>query len=78
MIKVSYYPDMPFSLDLLLSNGIMAHKEAVAELSGIASGEAQLEDTLEKIKLVRNRQTDRQTGRQAGVIGEVESSSKEI
>jgi dynein heavy chain len=47
---VGYYPDMPFSLDLLLKGGIMNHKDAVGDLSGSASGESQLEDSLEKIK----------------------------
>ena len=121
MIKVSYYPDMPFCLDTLLSGkrnypqhkdthidilvlfshsstlflyvshflslplshpsppythplshphphahthtllplshtlhtgGVMNYKDAVAELSGTASGESQLEESLEKIKKV--------------------------
>ena len=44
---------MQFSFDFLLSNGILGHKDSVAELSSTASGEARLEDSLEKIKSVR-------------------------
>ena len=54
LIKVIYYPGMQFSLDFLLSNGILGHKDSVAELSSTASGEARLEDSLEKIKSVRS------------------------
>ena len=54
LIKVIYYPGIQFSLDFLLSNGILGHKDSVAELSSSASGEARLEDSLEKIKSVRS------------------------
>ena len=54
LIKVIYYPGMQFSFDFLLSNGILGHKDSVAELSSSASGEARLEDSLEKIKSVRS------------------------
>ena len=54
LIKVIYYPGIQFSLDFLLSNGILGHKDSVAELSSTASGEARLEDSLEKIKSVRS------------------------
>ena len=36
--------------------GVMLHKDAISTLSGCASGEAQLEDSLEKIKKVLNCQ----------------------
>ena len=54
LIKVIYYPGIQFSLDFLLCNGILGHKDSVAELSSTASGEARLEDSLEKIKSVRS------------------------
>ena len=44
---------MHFSLDFLLSNGILGHKDSVAELSSTVSGEARLEQSLEKIISVR-------------------------
>lgn len=50
LVNLAYQADMPFSLSMLLKNGIMNHKEAVQETSAAASGEAQLEDSLAKIK----------------------------
>jgi dynein heavy chain, axonemal len=50
LIDENYYPDMPFSLSFLLKAGVMNHKESVQEISGAASGEAQLEASLDKIK----------------------------
>eukprot|EP01031_Cornospumella_fuschlensis_P043261 gene43261-52876_t len=50
LIDENYYNDMPFSLAFLLKGGIMNHKEAVQEISAAASGEAQLESSLDKIK----------------------------
>jgi dynein heavy chain, axonemal len=50
LINENYYPDMPFSLSFLIKAGIMSHKDAVQETSASASGEAQLEDSLEKIR----------------------------
>lgn len=50
LINENYYNDMPFSLAFLIKAGIMNHKDAVQETSASASGEAQLEDSLEKIR----------------------------
>lgn len=50
LISQTYYPDMPFSLSVLVKGGVMNHKDAIQEISGAASGEAQLEDSLNKIK----------------------------
>ena len=50
LINENYYNDMPFSLSFLIKAGIMSHKDAVQETSASASGEAQLEDSLEKIR----------------------------
>lgn len=50
LINETYYNDMPFSLAFLLKGGIMNYKDAVQEISAAASGEAQLEATLDKIK----------------------------
>jgi len=50
LINENYYNDMPFSLSFLIKAGIMNHKDAVQETSASASGEAQLEDSLEKIR----------------------------
>eukprot|EP01038_Epipyxis_sp_PR26KG_P008413 gene8413-11380_t len=50
LINENYYHDMPFSLQFLIKNGIMNFKDVVADTSACASGEAQLEDSLEKIK----------------------------
>jgi dynein heavy chain len=50
LIGETYYNDMPFSLSFLLKGGIMNYKEAVQECSAAASGEAQLEASLDKIK----------------------------
>jgi dynein heavy chain len=50
LMKQQYYADMPFSLSTMLKGGVMQHKDAVAELSASASGEAQLGASLDKIK----------------------------
>ena len=50
LIKQNYYPEMPFSLSVLMGGGIMTFKDAIGDISGAASGEAQLEDSLNKIK----------------------------
>eukprot|EP01041_Mallomonas_annulata_P002945 gene2945-5789_t len=50
LIGQTYFEGMPFTLSNLLHGGIMSYKEQVQELSGAASGEAQLEDSLEKIR----------------------------
>lgn len=50
LINENYYHDMPFSLSFLLKGGIMNNKESVQECSAAASGEAQLEASLDKIK----------------------------
>ena len=50
LINENFYDDMPFSLSFLIENGIMEHKDAITEVSGTASGEAQLEDSLEGIR----------------------------
>jgi dynein heavy chain len=50
LINENYYNEMPFSLSFLLKGGIMNHKEAVQEVSAAASGEAQLEASLDKIR----------------------------
>lgn len=49
LVNLAYFPDMPFSLSMLLRGGIMNFKDAISETSGQASGEAQLEDSLLKI-----------------------------
>ncbi|CAM9568719.1 unnamed protein product [Heterosigma akashiwo] len=45
-----YLPDVSFSLEELLDHGVLTHKDLVSEVSGTASGEAQLEDSLEQIR----------------------------
>jgi dynein heavy chain len=50
LIGEKYYTDMPFSLSFLLKGGIMNQKDSVQEISASASGEAQLESSLDKIK----------------------------
>ena len=50
LISETYYNEMPFSLSFLLKGGIMNFKEQVQETSAAASGEAQLEASLDKIK----------------------------
>lgn len=50
LINENYYHEMPFSLSFLLKGGIMNHKDAIQETSAYASGEAQLEGSLEKIR----------------------------
>ena len=49
-ISQPYVNDMAFSLSLLLEGGIMLYKDLVQEVSGAASGEAALEDSLAKIE----------------------------
>ena len=51
-VNIAYVPDSPFPLSLLVNGGIMLFKELITETSGAASGEAQLEDSLEKIQKV--------------------------
>ena len=41
---------MSFNLELMLKGGIMSYKDNVGDISGTASGEAQLEASLEKIR----------------------------
>lgn len=50
LIGENYYPDMSFTLSFLLKGGIMSHKESIQEISAMASGEAQLEASLQKIQ----------------------------
>lgn len=50
LINQNYYPDMPFTLSVLLTGGIMNFKDNIGDISGAASGEAALEDSLGKIK----------------------------
>ena len=56
LIRENFYPDMPFSLSFLLKGGIMDFKDAIQETSASASGEAQLEDSLEKIRRAWDKQ----------------------
>lgn len=57
LFNESYFHEMPFTLSYLLKNNIMNHKDAVQEISASASGEAQLENSLEKIKSDWEKQT---------------------
>jgi dynein heavy chain len=50
LVSLNYYQDMPFSLALLLKSNIMNYRDQVQEISACASGEAQLEASLAKIK----------------------------
>jgi dynein heavy chain len=50
MIAQPYFNDMPFTLNLLIQHGIMSFKDMIGEVSGTASGESQLEDSLSAIK----------------------------
>jgi dynein heavy chain len=50
LINENYYNDMPFNMAFLIKAGIMNFKDAIQETSACASGEAQLEDSLEKIR----------------------------
>jgi dynein heavy chain len=50
LINENYYNDMPFNMAFLIKAGIMNYKDAIQETSACASGEAQLEDSLEKIR----------------------------
>lgn len=50
LVEEQYYPGMSFSLSTLLDAGILKHAEAVAETSGMASGEARLMEDLAKIR----------------------------
>jgi len=49
LINHQYYPGMSFNLSLLLKCNIMNFKDQIAETSGQASGEAQLDQSLAKI-----------------------------
>jgi dynein heavy chain, axonemal len=49
IINQNYYEGMPFTLGLMIRNNIMAFKDFIADTSGQASGEAQLEESLQKI-----------------------------
>ena len=48
-MKLQYVPEMEFDLKTLIKAGIMDHKDAIGDISGISSGEAQLEDSLTKV-----------------------------
>ncbi len=50
LIKQTYYPDKPFTMMDLVNGGIMEFKDQIGEISGIASGESQLEASLEKVR----------------------------
>jgi len=50
LINQNYYPDMPFSLSVMVKGGIMNFKDQIGEISASASGESQLEDSLKKIQ----------------------------
>ena len=56
LITENYYNDMPFNLAFLLKAGIMNFKDNIQETSACASGEAQLEDSLEKIRIGWDKQ----------------------
>lgn len=49
-IDMNYVEGMPLCLQQMLNAGIMDHKDFVQEMSATASGEAQLEDSLNKIQ----------------------------
>jgi len=49
LIKKDYTPGMEFNLSMLMKGKIMDCKDAIGEISGTASGESQLEDSLAKI-----------------------------
>ena len=50
LMKQPFYEGMSFNLELMLKGGIMNYKDNVGDISGTASGEAQLEASLEKIR----------------------------
>jgi len=50
LINQQYYEMTPFNLSFLMFNNIMHFKDQVSDISGAASGEAQLEESLDKIK----------------------------
>ena len=50
LIEQEYYPDMEFNLSHLVKHGVMNFKDQIGDISGIASGESQLEASLEKIQ----------------------------
>jgi dynein heavy chain, axonemal len=50
LINQVYYSGMPFTLLQIRKGGLMNHKDIIAETSAIASGEAQLEEQLGKVK----------------------------
>ena len=49
-IGVKYYDDMSFTLETLIEGGIMNYKDLIGDTSGTASGEAQLDASMAKIR----------------------------
>ena len=52
LVKLQYVPEMEFDLKTLIKAGIMDHKDAIGDISGVSSGEAQLEASLNKVTSV--------------------------
>lgn len=50
LVNQVYYQGMPFSLFQIRKGGLMNFKDIISETSDVASGEAQLEESLTKIK----------------------------
>jgi dynein heavy chain, axonemal len=49
-IGMVYYEDMPLTLAELFRHNVVDHKDFIQDISASASGEAQLEQSLEKIR----------------------------